>query len=276
MADPFGIDSGASLDRDTDFDGLTDTFEKLAGTNLRSGDSDSDGLSDAYEAVQSHTDPLSADTDRDALSDAAELASGSDAGRLPGIAGVVGTGVFAESIRGGVKDADADGLSDHAEKLVGLDPKKADSDADGLTDGAEAALGTDPLLADSDHDGLTDELEVEYGSDPLGSFVDSSGRMVKTAPWTLEAAYARLTAEQKQTGQPEDTNAAAGTTGAAAGRDPYAIDPGQAIGQPSPLPGAEQGGPGHRPRRPHRRLREAGRNQGHRGRQRLRRAERWL
>ena len=246
VVDPFGIDSGASLDRDTDLDGLTDTFEKLAGTNLRSGDSDSDGLSDAYEAVQSHTDPLAADTDRDALTDAAELASGSDAGRLPGIAGVVGTGVFAESIRGGVKDADADGLSDHAEKLVGLDPKKADSDADGLTDGAEAALGTDPLLADSDHDGLTDELEVEYGSDPLGSFVDSSGRMVKTAPWTLEAAYARLQAEPGEEGHDhseeshdhgEDT---AGTTGSVGGSDPYAIDPGQAIGQASPFPGAEQ------------------------------------
>jgi hypothetical protein len=239
VVDPYGIDGGMPLDRDTDHDGLTDAFEKLADTNLRSGDSDSDGLSDAYEAVQSHTDPLAADTDRDALPDAAELAAGSDAGRLPGIAGVVGTGVFAENVRGGVMDADADGLSDHAEKLVGLDPTKADSDADGLDDGAEAALGTDPMLADSDHDGLTDELEVEYGSDPLGSFIDSAGRTVKTAPWTLEAAYARLTAEQRA-GQPADTQAAARTTATGAGGDPYAIDSGQPMGQSGALPGAEQ------------------------------------
>ena len=118
--DPYGMDAGALLDRDSDSDGLTDAFERLAGTNLLSGDTDADGLSDAYEAAQSHTDPLSGDTDRDGLSDAAELASGSDAGRLPGIAGVVGTGVFAENVRDGVEDADADGLSDHAEKLVGL------------------------------------------------------------------------------------------------------------------------------------------------------------
>jgi hypothetical protein len=239
VADPYGIDGGLELDRDTDSDGLTDEFEKLAGTNARSGDSDSDGLSDAYEAVQSHTDPLAADTDRDAVPDVAELAAGTDAGRLPGIAGVVGTGVFAENIRGGVKDADADGLSDRTEKLVGLDPKKADSDADELSDSVEAALGTDPLLADSDHDGLTDELEVEFGSDPLGSFFDSTGRIVKTAPWTLEAAYARRMAEEESHGHQHEDTKAAGPAATVAAGDPYAIDPGQPLGQ-SALPGAEQ------------------------------------
>ena len=81
------MDAAALLDRDSDSDGLTDAFERLAGTNLLSGDTDADGLSDAYEAVQSHTDPLSGDTDRDGLSDTAELAAGSDAGRLPGSRG---------------------------------------------------------------------------------------------------------------------------------------------------------------------------------------------
>src|SRR5918998_580109 len=170
--DPYGIDTGATLDRDTDSDGLTDVFEKLAGTNIHSGDSDSDGLSDSYEAVQSHTDPLSSDTD-----------------------------------------------------------------ADGLSDTVEAALGTDPLLADSDHDGLTDELEVEYGSDPLGMFIDSTGRTVKTAPWTLEAAYARRMAQQQSADQPGNTTpvagtAVAGTAVTAAAGDPYAIEPGQQLGQP--------------------------------------------
>ena len=38
--DPYGIDAGLLLDRDSDSDGLTDAFERLAGTNLLSGDTD--------------------------------------------------------------------------------------------------------------------------------------------------------------------------------------------------------------------------------------------
>ena len=41
----------SGLDRDSDSDGLTDAFEKLAGTNRLSGDTDADGLTDAYEAA---------------------------------------------------------------------------------------------------------------------------------------------------------------------------------------------------------------------------------
>lgn len=223
--DPYGMDAGLALDRDSDSDGLTDAFERLAGTNLLSGDSDADGLSDAYEAAQSHTDPLTGDTDKDGLSDAAELASGGDAGRLPGMAGVVGTGVFAENVRDGVQDADADGLSDHTEKLVGLKATDSDSDDDGLRDSIEASLGTDPLLADTDHDGLTDELETEHGSDPLGSFVDAMGRTIRTAPWTLEAAYARQVAAEQPAGQPKGPGET--TT------DPYAMPTGQSLAAPA-------------------------------------------
>ena len=224
-------ETGSDLhpDRDTDSDGLTDAFEKLAGTNPSGADSDSDGLPDGYEAAESHTDPLSADGDRDGIPDGTELALGSNAGRLPGIAGVVGAGVFAENIRGGMPDADADGLSDHAERVAGLDVKNPDSDGDGLRDGVEAAFGTDPLLADSDHDGLTDELEVRSGSDPLGSFVDSSGTEVRTAPWTLEAAAARVAAGQEPAGQPHEA-AAAATASSVVQHDPYAIDTGRALG----------------------------------------------
>ena len=272
--DPYGMDAGLLLDRDSDSDGLTDAFERLAGTNLLSGDTDADGLSDAYEAAQSHTDPLSGDTDRDGLSDTAELASGGDAGRLPGMAGVVGAGVFAENVRDGVKDADADGLSDHAEKLVGLRSTDSDSDDDGLSDGAEAALGTDPLLADTDHDGLTDELEAEHGSDPLGSFVDSTGRMVKTLPWTLEAAYARQAAAEQQTGQPADTPGGSRDQGDRRGpvRDSRRSGAGPADGPDR----GRRGRRGRRPGRADRCLREAGRDQPDGGRQRRRRAQRRL
>lgn len=76
--------------QDTDRDGLTDEFERLAGTDLAKADSDVDGLSDAYEAMVSHTDPLLADTDGDKVGDAAEIAQGTAAGTVPGNAYVVG------------------------------------------------------------------------------------------------------------------------------------------------------------------------------------------
>ncbi|MGB7983470.1 MAG: hypothetical protein WCF36_22045 [Candidatus Nanopelagicales bacterium] len=189
-----GPGASGPAQRDSDADGLTDEFERLAGTDLAKSDSDADGLSDASEAMVSHTDPLLADTDSDQVSDAAELAQGTDAGTVPGSAYVVGEGVFAENIRGGAKDADHDGLSDHTEELVGTDPNTSDTDGDDLSDAAEASLGTDPTVADSDADGITDGMEVRSGTDPLGP---SGGPFDHrpTAAWTLEgAARARAAA----------------------------------------------------------------------------------
>ncbi|MCK0113053.1 NlpC/P60 family protein [Ornithinimicrobium sp. F0845] len=155
------IDAGLPPDqsRDSDGDGLTDAFEALAGTDPMSADTDGDGLSDGYEAMVSKTDPLSADTDGDGVSDAQELMDGTDPGTLPGIAGVVGRGEFAENIRDGFVDSDGDGLSDTFEIRTGLDPTSADTDGDGLSDAWEVATGSNPLLADSDGDGLTDGFE---------------------------------------------------------------------------------------------------------------------
>ena len=76
-------------------------------------------------------------------------------------------GALAENVRDGIKDADSDGLSDRAEKLVGTDAKKADTDHDKLSDAMEIALGSNPLLADTDSDGISDSIEVQYGMDPL-------------------------------------------------------------------------------------------------------------
>ncbi len=155
------IDAGLPPDqsRDSDGDGLTDAFEALAGTDPMSADTDGDGLSDGYEAMVSRTDPLSADTDGDGVSDAQELMDGTDPGALPGVAGVVGRGEFAENIRDGFVDTDGDGLSDSFEIRTGLDPTSADTDGDGLSDAWEVATGSNPLLADSDGDGLTDGFE---------------------------------------------------------------------------------------------------------------------
>ncbi|MGB3185599.1 MAG: NlpC/P60 family protein [Ornithinimicrobium sp.] len=168
----FGYDDiypGAPLEvvDDTDADGLTDAFERLAGTDPELSDTDDDGLDDAFEALRSGTDPLSPDTDEDGQSDAFEYAAGTDAGEMVGVAGVIGQGRFAENARDGIKDADSDGLSDHAESLLGLDPDEADTDRDGLSDAMEFALGTDGLLVDTDGDGLSDAFEVDHGLDPL-------------------------------------------------------------------------------------------------------------
>jgi cell wall-associated NlpC family hydrolase len=163
------LNGAGAVDKDSDHDGLTDAFERLAHTDPNNPDTDGDGLPDGYEALVSHTDPLSADTDGDKMPDAEELALGTDPGRVPGAAGVVGTGRFAENARNGVSDADGDGLSNRTEQLAGTDPHLADSDGDGLPDGEEAALGTNPMLADSDGDGFSDGIEVRYHTDPLSA-----------------------------------------------------------------------------------------------------------
>jgi cell wall-associated NlpC family hydrolase len=165
------IDLGTSMAAppDTDHDGLTDAFEKLAGTSPSSADTDKDGLPDAFEAIKSHTDPLTADTDRDGVSDPFEISAGSDPGKIPGVAGVGGQGQFAEVIRNGVVDSDKDGLTDTYETKAGLNPRSTDTDADGLSDSSELSLGTNPALLDSDNDGISDSLEAQFGSDPLKS-----------------------------------------------------------------------------------------------------------
>lgn len=121
--DPFVIDAGQPVDggRDSDGDGLTDVFERLAQTDPFRPDSDVDGLSDAYEILQSRTDPLSFDTDRDRVPDATELALGTDPGQLTG--------------------------------------PRADLDGDRVSNADEFARGTNALRMDSDSDGITDWLE---------------------------------------------------------------------------------------------------------------------
>lgn len=122
-SDPFAIGTGQPVDtgRDSDGDGLTDVFERLARTDPLRPDSDLDGLSDAYELLQSGTDPLAADTDADQIGDATELALGSDAGRLTG--------------------------------------PRSDLDGDRVSNADEFARGTNALRVDSDDDGVTDWLE---------------------------------------------------------------------------------------------------------------------
>jgi hypothetical protein len=227
---------------DSDGDGLSDSFERLAGTKLTSVDSDDDGLSDGEEAAVHHTNPRSADTDGDTIEDADEIAKGTDAGRLPGVAGVIGTGVFAENVRT-MKDTDDDGLSDKSEKLLGLDHERVDTDGDGESDGSEASVGTDPTRADTDLDGLTDGLELRHGTNPWSSGVDDRGRSVETPQWNPERAYA----ERQQAAGPEDAAPGAtptsSTVSAVSSTAPgdqgeAGTPPAASTGEATPLPGA--------------------------------------
>ena len=76
--DQFDIASGQSLDpgRDSDADGLTDVFERLAQTDAARADTDGDGLLDGFEVSTSRSDPLLIDSDLDGFTDAAELRFG--------------------------------------------------------------------------------------------------------------------------------------------------------------------------------------------------------
>jgi cell wall-associated NlpC family hydrolase len=91
---------------------------------------------------------------------------------------------------GSATDADADGLTDAFEEMVGSRADLADSDSDGLsdayetvvtrtglltvdtdadtvTDASEAALGTSGITWDTDSDGASDGAELDFGKDPL-------------------------------------------------------------------------------------------------------------
>ena len=67
-------------------------------------------------------------------------------------------------------DADNDGMEDAWETARGLNPaindREGDADADGLTNITEYVLGTDPGSTDSDGDGMPDNWETRYGFDP--------------------------------------------------------------------------------------------------------------
>ena len=77
-ANRFDIAGGQQLDPglDSDADGLTDVFERLAQTDSGRADTDGDGLLDGYEVSTPRTDPLLIDSDLDGLTDAAELRFG--------------------------------------------------------------------------------------------------------------------------------------------------------------------------------------------------------
>jgi len=148
---------------DFDNDTLSNSYEKILGTDPYNSDTDGDGLRDDKE-LEWKTDPTIFDTDNDGLCDGLEIYNYSTNATNP--------------------DTDSDKLLDGEEVLAGTDPLNDDSDSDDVKDGDEAnwAVDTDEdglinaLDSDSDNDGLKDGEELyTYNTDMLLSDTDNDG-----------------------------------------------------------------------------------------------------
>ncbi len=110
VRDIFGISP-----KDSDKDGVPDSYEIKHGTNSKHPDSDRDGVYDGQELAQG-TDPLNSDSDGDLVLDGRDEAP------------------FDKNISSIGKDTDGEGLSDRAEGYLGTDITKKDSDGDNISD----------------------------------------------------------------------------------------------------------------------------------------------
>lgn len=118
------------------------------------------GFDDLLAATEN---PLFFDVDNDGMEDAWETAQGLDPARDDRD-----------------EDADADGLTNLVEYILGTDPTRADTDGDGMPDGWEAAHGSDPAVDDAgndlDGDGVDNLTEYRQGRHPLrGAIADVAG-----------------------------------------------------------------------------------------------------
>lgn len=113
VRDLFGIGP-----KDTDGDGVPNSYELAHGIDPNNPDSDRDGLSDGRELFMA-TDPLNNDTDHDGIID------GRDEAPLDANSTAIGP------------DSDSDGVSDKIEKILGMDIHSKDGDGDGIPDGMD-------------------------------------------------------------------------------------------------------------------------------------------
>ncbi|MEX2690778.1 MAG: FG-GAP-like repeat-containing protein [Candidatus Njordarchaeum guaymaensis] len=153
-------------DKDTDKDGMPDSWEEKYGLNATDSsdaslDGDGDGLTN-LEEYQHGTDPTDSDTDGDQMPDGWEVQYGLNA-----------TDSSDASL-----DDDGDGLTNLEEYQHGTDPTDSDTDDDGLYDGVEVnTYNTDPTDSDTDDDGVIDGIEIDSGTNPLDSADNPKARI---------------------------------------------------------------------------------------------------
>ena len=110
----------AEVYRDSDNDGLVDPIDT---------DDDNDGIADISDNCPTVSNPTAVDFDGDGLGDACD------------------------------NDDDNDGMSDVFELAYNVSDPDADADADGLSNLEEALLGSNPTLSDSDSDDIDDNID---------------------------------------------------------------------------------------------------------------------
>ena len=143
--------------RDTDGDGVPDSYELAHRLDPKNPDSDHDGLPDGQELVRG-TDSLNNDTDRDGVID------GRDEAPRDGML----------SARG--PDSDGDGVSDEMEAMLGTNANLKDTDKDGIPDGMDTYpldinnVGQIPVL---DFSKQTEGLELHIQSPLLAFFAQA-------------------------------------------------------------------------------------------------------
>jgi hypothetical protein len=113
VRDWFGI-----APKDTDGDGVPDSYENAHGLNPLNPDTDRDGFSDGQELTYG-TNPADNDSDKDLVLD------GRDEAPLD------------SSVSSKGPDLDGDGVSDAIEALLKTDPNNKDTDGDGIPDGMD-------------------------------------------------------------------------------------------------------------------------------------------
>ncbi len=181
-SDDFDSDGDGTPDGadDADGDGVPDAYDP----DNCAADADGDGMSDGWEyanGLDLSRDDARSDADGDGLSNMGEMGAGSD----PNAADSDGDGMDdgyevehgLDPLAGDTaSDPDGDGLSNLGEYNLGTSASDPDTDNDGLDDGVEAALGTDPLYLDSDGDGIADGPEVNlFLTSPLAGDTDTDG-----------------------------------------------------------------------------------------------------
>lgn len=116
LRDVFGVGP-----KDTDKDGVPNSYENAHNLDSEHPDTDSDGLSDGDELSRG-TDPLNSDTDSDLVIDGRDGFPNEQS----------------RSILEHDADSDGDGIGDSYEAILGSDPDSRDTDIDGIPDGMDS------------------------------------------------------------------------------------------------------------------------------------------